>query len=125
LSVRLKTSLKDKPIAASIGSTFAFISGLTLMCIPLERVSGIIYHLAIIIHKITTNVNMKIFPRSLFRASRAASQRAAYPDTKLIIIDTLERVRDTEFDKNIYACIIWLFTSYLHISDVCLHDSGL
>jgi hypothetical protein len=26
------------------------------------------------------------------------------PDTKLIIIDTLERIRDTEFDKNIYAC---------------------
>jgi len=29
---------------------------------------------------------------------------AAYPDTKLIVIDTLERIRDTEFDKNIYAC---------------------
>jgi RecA-family ATPase len=29
---------------------------------------------------------------------------ASFPDTKLIIIDTLERVRDTEFDKNIYAC---------------------
>jgi len=27
-----------------------------------------------------------------------------YPDTKLIVIDTLERIRDTEFDKNIYAC---------------------
>jgi hypothetical protein len=27
---------------------------------------------------------------------------ADYPDTKLI--DTLERIRDTEFDKNIYAC---------------------
>jgi len=29
---------------------------------------------------------------------------AHYPDTKLIVIDTLERIRDTEFDKNIYAC---------------------
>ena len=27
-----------------------------------------------------------------------------FPDTKLIVIDTLERIRDTEFDKNIYAC---------------------
>jgi len=27
-----------------------------------------------------------------------------YPNTKLIVIDTLERIRDTEFDKNIYAC---------------------
>ncbi|MDR1537450.1 MAG: helicase RepA family protein [Clostridiales bacterium] len=26
------------------------------------------------------------------------------PDTKLIVIDTLERIRDSEFDKNIYAC---------------------
>jgi len=29
---------------------------------------------------------------------------ADYPDTRLIVIDTLERIRDTEFDKNIYAC---------------------
>jgi len=29
---------------------------------------------------------------------------ASFPDTKLIVIDTLERIRDTEFDKNIYAC---------------------
>ena len=29
---------------------------------------------------------------------------AHFPDTKLIVIDTLERIRDTEFDKNIYAC---------------------
>ncbi len=29
---------------------------------------------------------------------------AIYPDTKLIVIDTLERIRDTEFDKNICAC---------------------
>lgn len=29
---------------------------------------------------------------------------AKNPDTKLIIIDTLERVRDTETDKNIYSC---------------------
>jgi hypothetical protein len=29
---------------------------------------------------------------------------ADYPDTKLIVIDTLERIRDTEYDKNIYAC---------------------
>jgi RecA-family ATPase len=29
---------------------------------------------------------------------------ANYPDTKLIVIDTLECIRDTEFDKNIYAC---------------------
>jgi len=35
---------------------------------------------------------------------QAHNHLAAYPDTKLIIIDTLERVRDTEFDKNIYAC---------------------
>jgi len=42
--VRLKTSLNDKPIAASIGSTLAFNSGLTLICIPLERVFGTIYH---------------------------------------------------------------------------------
>jgi len=28
----------------------------------------------------------------------------AFPNTKLIVIDTLERIRDTEFDKNIYAC---------------------
>ena len=27
-----------------------------------------------------------------------------YLDTKLIVIDTLERIRDTEFDKSIYAC---------------------
>jgi len=35
---------------------------------------------------------------------QAHNHLAAYPDTKLIVIDTLERVRDTEFDKNIYAC---------------------
>jgi hypothetical protein len=29
---------------------------------------------------------------------------AKNPDTNLIIIDTLERVRDTETDKNIYSC---------------------
>ena len=29
---------------------------------------------------------------------------SCYPETKLIVIDTLERIRDTEFDKNIYAC---------------------
>jgi hypothetical protein len=29
---------------------------------------------------------------------------AKYPDTNLIIIDTLERIRDTESDKNIYSC---------------------
>jgi hypothetical protein len=29
---------------------------------------------------------------------------AGHPDTRLIVIDTLERVRDTEFDKSIYAC---------------------
>jgi RecA-family ATPase len=29
---------------------------------------------------------------------------AAYPDTKLIIIDTLERIRDTEQDKSMYSC---------------------
>jgi len=27
-----------------------------------------------------------------------------YPETNLIIIDTLERIRDTEADKNIYSC---------------------
>jgi len=35
---------------------------------------------------------------------QAHNHLAAYPDTKLIVIDTLERIRDTEFDKNIYAC---------------------
>jgi hypothetical protein len=29
---------------------------------------------------------------------------AGHPGTRLIVIDTLERVRDTEFDKSIYAC---------------------
>ena len=29
---------------------------------------------------------------------------AKYPETNLIIIDTLERIRDTETDKNIYSC---------------------
>jgi len=32
------------------------------MCIPLERVSGIIYHLAVSIHKTSANVNRDIFP---------------------------------------------------------------
>ena len=27
-----------------------------------------------------------------------------YPGTKLIVIDTLERIRDTEYNKSIYAC---------------------
>jgi len=35
---------------------------------------------------------------------QAHNHLATFPDTKLIIIDTLERVRDTEFDKSIYAC---------------------
>ena len=35
---------------------------------------------------------------------QAHNHLTKYPDTKLIIIDTLERVRDTEYDKNIYAC---------------------
>ena len=29
---------------------------------------------------------------------------AAYPDTKMIIVDTLERIRDTDQDKSIYSC---------------------
>ena len=29
---------------------------------------------------------------------------ANHPNTKLIVIDTLERIRDTELDKSIYAC---------------------
>lgn len=35
---------------------------------------------------------------------QAHNHLASFPDTKLIVIDTLERIRDTEFDKNIYAC---------------------
>jgi hypothetical protein len=42
---------------------------------------------------------------------------AKYPDTKLIIIDTLERIRDTEFDKNIYACDYRDMTSLRSITD--------
>jgi hypothetical protein len=41
----------------------------------------------------------------------------AYPDTKLIIIDTLERIRDTEFDKNIYACDYRDMTALRGITD--------
>jgi hypothetical protein len=40
-----------------------------------------------------------------------------YPDTKLIVIDTLERVRDTEFDKNIYACDYRDMTALRGITD--------
>ena len=42
---------------------------------------------------------------------------ANYPDTKLIIIDTLERIRDTEFDKNIYACDYRDMTALRSITD--------
>jgi hypothetical protein len=42
---------------------------------------------------------------------------AEYPDTKLIVIDTLERVRDTEFDKNIYACDYRDMTALRSITD--------
>jgi len=40
-----------------------------------------------------------------------------YPDTKLIVIDTLERIRDTEFDKNIYACDYRDMTTLRGITD--------
>jgi RecA-family ATPase len=46
-----------------------------------------------------------------------------YPETKLIIIDTLERVRDTEFDKNIYACDYRDMTTLRGITDK--HDLTL
>ena len=42
---------------------------------------------------------------------------AAYPDTKLIVIDTLERIRDTEFDKNIYSCDYRDMTTLRQITD--------
>jgi len=42
---------------------------------------------------------------------------ANYPDTKLIVIDTLERIRDTEFDKNIYACDYRDMTALRGITD--------
>ena len=40
-----------------------------------------------------------------------------YPDTKLVVIDTLERIRDTEFDKNIYACDYRDMTALRSITD--------
>jgi RecA-family ATPase len=40
-----------------------------------------------------------------------------YPDAKLIVIDTLKRIRDTEFDKNIYACDYRDMTSLRGITD--------
>jgi hypothetical protein len=42
---------------------------------------------------------------------------SSYPDTKLIVIDTLERIRDTEFDKNIYACDYRDMTALREITD--------
>jgi len=48
---------------------------------------------------------------------QAHNHLANYPDTKLIIIDTLERVRDTEFNKNIYACDYRDMTSLRGITD--------
>ncbi|MFP3156570.1 helicase RepA family protein [Lachnospiraceae bacterium ZAX-1] len=42
---------------------------------------------------------------------------ADYPDTKLIVIDTLECIRDTEFDKNIYACDCRDMTALREITD--------
>lgn len=40
-----------------------------------------------------------------------------YPDTKLIVIDTLERVRDTEYSKSIYACDYRDMTTLRGITD--------
>jgi hypothetical protein len=48
---------------------------------------------------------------------QANNHLAAYPDTKLIVIDTLERIRDTEFDKNIYACDYRDMTALRGITD--------
>ncbi|MDR1736768.1 MAG: helicase RepA family protein [Oscillospiraceae bacterium] len=48
---------------------------------------------------------------------QAHNHLAEYPDTKLIIIDTLERIRDTEFDKNIYACDYRDMTALRGITD--------
>jgi hypothetical protein len=48
---------------------------------------------------------------------QAANHLAAYPDTKLIVIDTLERIRDTEYDKNIYACDYRDMTALRGITD--------
>ena len=42
---------------------------------------------------------------------------ANYPDTNLIVIDTLERIRDTEFDKNIYSCDYRDMTALRGITD--------
>jgi hypothetical protein len=42
---------------------------------------------------------------------------AEYPDTKLLVIDTLERIRDTQFDKNIYACDYRDMTALRQITD--------
>ena len=48
---------------------------------------------------------------------QANNHLTAFPDTKLIIIDTLERIRDTEFDKNIYACDYRDMTALRGITD--------
>ena len=48
---------------------------------------------------------------------QANNHLADYPGTKLIIIDTLERIRDTEYDKNIYACDYRDMTALRGITD--------
>ena len=42
---------------------------------------------------------------------------AAHPKVKLIVIDTLERIRDTAFDKGIYACDYRDMTTIREITD--------
>jgi len=42
---------------------------------------------------------------------------ALYPNTKLIIIDTLERIRDTEQDKSMYSCDYRDMTALREITD--------
>jgi len=40
-----------------------------------------------------------------------------YPDTKMIIVDTLERIRDTELDKSMYSCDYRDMTALRSITD--------
>ena len=42
---------------------------------------------------------------------------AAHPDTKMIIVDTLERIRDTELDKSMYSCDYRDMTKLREITD--------
>jgi hypothetical protein len=42
--------------------------------------------------------------KNVYKSNGYRTPYSLYPETKLIIVDTLERIRDTEQDKSMYSC---------------------